>query len=540
MVRLLVFFIIVAAIAAGAVWLSDQPGYVTANWQGYEIRISILVAAAAGLIAFTLLYWAIRFIKNILNAPKAAAGAVRQRRQRKGFEALSRGLLAVSAGHGRQAEKLGAKARKLLPDEPLTLLLQAQSAELKGDRAGASDVYRNMLEREETQALGLHGLFLEARRVGDMQVAKVIAERAVRLEPDSPWGAPALMDLQAAEGDWVAASQTLAKKKQYHLVSKEGYKRQMAVLLTAQAMEAEENNPEKALELALLAHKGANDLVPAAVIAGRLLAQKGRIAKAAKVLEKTWKLAPHPDLAEVYAHLKLGDKPAARLKRIRFLTHKNKEHLESCVALARAAISAREWGLAREALGPFMQAPTQRVCTLMAEIEDGEFGDKGKVREWLARALRAQRDPVWIADGRVSQKWAPVSPVTGKLDAFVWKAPLDELPPSDLAGNLDLDADTDTASQPPEIELVVQDKAEETAPVVETGTATKQPEPESEPAKENLEIVKSEPPKLTPAPAEKTPEKPVLEIVEPPQPDDPGPDTGDRSGVGGKPALGAF
>ncbi len=531
MIRLLVFLIVVAAAAAGAVWLSDQPGYITANWQGYEIRISVLVAAITALIVFTLLYWVIRLIKNILAAPAAAAGAVRQRRQRKGFEALSRGLLAVSAGHGRRAEKLGAKARKLLPDEPLTLLLQARSAELKGDAAGASDVYRTMLEREETQALGLHGLFLEARRVGDMQVAKVIAERAVRLEPDSPWGAPALMDLQSAEGDWVAASQTLAKSKQYHLVSKNGYKRQMAVLLTAQAMETEENNPEKALDLALQAHKGANDLVPAAVIAGRLLAQKGRIAKAAKVLEKTWKLSPHPDLAEVYAHLKLGDKPAARLKRIRFLVHKNQNHLESGVALARAAISARQWALAREALEPFLEPPTQRICALMAQIEDGEFGDKGKVREWLARALRAQRDPVWIADGRVSQKWAPVSPVTGKLDAFKWKAPLDELPPADLSGSFDLEAEAE--AQSPEIELVAENEADNIVPAPEKEVEVKAPEPEEKP--QNVK-----PPKSLEVVPEKKPEKPALEIVEPPQPDDPGPDTDERAKIGGKPALGAF
>ncbi|HHK74973.1 MAG TPA: hypothetical protein ENJ57_07395, partial [Rhizobiales bacterium] len=467
------------------------------------------------------------------------------RRQRKGFEALSRGLLAVSAGHGRQAEKLGAKARKLLPDEPLTLLLQAQSAELKGDTAGASNVYRSMLDREETQALGLHGLFLEARRVGDMQVAKVIAERAVRLEPDSPWGAPALMELQSAEGDWVAASQTLARQKQHHLVSRDEYKRQMAVLLTAQAMEAEENNPEKALELALSAHKGANDLVPAAVIAGRLLAQKGRIAKAAKVLERTWKLAPHPDLAEVYAHLKLGDKPAARFKRIRFLTHRNKEHLESCVALARAAISARQWAAAREALDPFRQAPTQRVCALMAEIEDGEFGDKGKVREWLSRALRAARDPVWIADGRVSAKWAPVSPVTGKLDAFVWKAPLDELPPSDQGGSGNLDDGGEPAPEAPEIELVAQETPQEDGPAVEPEAASRMPasqtdEPEGKPAKEALEIVKPDETGAQAEIPEKAAGKPVLEIIPPHQPDDPGPEPDEKAKMGGKPALGAF
>ncbi len=62
----------------------------------------------------------------------------------------------------------------------------------------------------------------------------------------------------------------------------------------------------------------------------------------------------------------------------------------------------------------------------MARIEAGE-GDKGREREWLARAVRAPRDRAWIADGYVSDRWLPVSPVTGAVDAFEWKAPVDAI-----------------------------------------------------------------------------------------------------------------
>ena len=44
-------------------------------------------------------------------------------------------------------------------------------------------------------------------------------------------------------------------------------------------------------------------------------------------------------------------------------------------------------------------------------------------RSALARASRAPRDPAWIADGVIADHWAPVSPVTGRLDAFVWTTP---------------------------------------------------------------------------------------------------------------------
>ena len=63
----------------------------------------------------------------------------------------------------------------------------------------------------------------------------------------------------------------------------------------------------------------------------------------------------------------------------------------------------------------------------MAEIEQRESGDEGRAREWMARALHAPRDPAWTADGFVSDRWMPVSPVSGRLDAFQWKVPLAEL-----------------------------------------------------------------------------------------------------------------
>jgi len=545
MIRLLFFFLIVAGFAAGAVWLSDQPGSLSLNWSGYEIRITLLGAVIVAVIGFSILYAVLRLIGVAVRAPANAAKSMRLHRREKGLEALSGGLIAVSSGHVKLADKLSAKARKLMPGEPMTLLLQAQAAQLKGDAKAAGQVYRAMLEGEKTQTLGLHGLFNEARRMGDNQVAMVIAERAVDVEPDSPWATPALMDLQAAEGDWIAAGQSLERKKRYKLIDKAGGRRQQAVLLTAQAMETEDQTPESALDMALKAHKLAPDLVPAAVIAGRLLSGKGRIAKAAKVLEKTWKQCPHPDIADIYAHMKLGDKPQARLKRVRFLVHNNPDHLEAGLALANAAIGAQDWKLARSALEPHLGEATRRVCAAMAEIEDGEFGDKGRVREWLSRALRAKADPMWIADGVASPVWAPVSPVTGKLDAFVWKVPPASLPgpERDEDGEIDLNPEPEGTDGAEAARLPrPADEAPEPGKDGEHAEDAKVIEAEpAEPAKP------AEPPKTSePAPrqeaseparkkAETTQYTGRVDVVLP-QPDDPGP-PGDDVEMPGQPGY---
>jgi HemY protein len=60
----------------------------------------------------------------------------------------------------------------------------------------------------------------------------------------------------------------------------------------------------------------------------------------------------------------------------------------------------------------------------MAELERIERNDEGRAREWIARAVHAAPDPAWTADGYVSDRWLPVSPVSGQLDVFEWRAPL--------------------------------------------------------------------------------------------------------------------
>src|SRR5262249_10387353 len=102
-------------------------------------------------------------------------------------------------------------------------------------------------------------------------------------------------------------------------------------------------------------------------------------------------------------------------------------HPEGALAVARAAMVAHDFTAARTALAPLTRQPTQRVALLMAELEEVEHGDVGRAREWMTRALRAARDPAWVADGIVSDHWQPVSRVTGTLDAFEWRVPTGEL-----------------------------------------------------------------------------------------------------------------
>lgn len=426
MLRLVVFLALVAAAATGLAWLADRPGNLVINWEGYEIETSVFraVVLLAAVIGATLFVWSI--LRQIWSSPAAVGQLMSKRRQQRGLEALSSGMIAIGAGDRNSATRHAIQARKALPNEPLTHLLRAQAAQLAGDAATSRRIFEAMLASPDTEQLGLRGLFIEAHREGETEAARQFAERAIALNPKLGWAIDSLFELQCKEKDWAGALETVATARKHGHIEKASADRRRAVLLTAQAVDKEDSDPERALNLAIEAHGLATDLVPAAALAGRMLASRGNTPRATKIIQKTWTRSPHPDLATAYAYARLGDSPRDRFERVRQLSMLNPMSVESAVAAASAAIEAKAFDEGRAALEPFLDGRlTQRICLLMARIEGEQHGNKGRVREWLARAVNAPRDPAWTADGVVSDQWAPVSPVTGALDAFQWRVPLE-------------------------------------------------------------------------------------------------------------------
>lgn len=476
MIRALIYFVVLGAAAFGLAWLADQPGSMVLTLGGYRVEVGLLAAGVAllTLIAVCIVIWGI--LRGLLRLPSVVGLLFSNRRRDKGYQALSRGMIAVGSGDRITAKKAAKDANKLLSDEPMTLLLQAQAAQLAGEHKDAQAIFAKMAQDKNMRLLGLRGLYLEAQRLGEDEAALHYVAKATKAAPSLPWATEAVFDFQCANGQWDAALATLQRNTDFKLVDKKQARRLRAVLLTAQAQEQEETNKTEARRLATEAHRLANELVPAAVIASRLAAHDGDVRKAGKIAETTWKLNPHPDLADVYMHARTGDKAAERLKRANLLASRKPDAIDGKLAIAEAAIEAKEWETAREQLaGVLQETPSVRACLLMAELEEGEHGDRGRVREWLARAVRAPKDPAWIADGQVSEGWKPVSPISHRLDAYQW-----DLPPAGPGETADLAIAAADFEAPalvaPMTETVADatiiDVVEETEPAPDTTTAT--------------------------------------------------------------------
>ncbi len=496
MIRIVLFFATLAVLAFGASWFVDRPGEIVMTWQGWRVSTSVAVAAAALAVVVVLAVFVWSFFRFLWSSPDRVALFVRERRQIRGWRAISRGLIAVGTGNVRLAKRSAGEARKLIGEEPLTRLLSAQAAQLGGEAETAEAEFRHMLEHADTRPLGLRGLYVEARRRSDAVAALSFAKEAARADPALIWAGEALIEFQCRAGDWTGALEVLERQIKAKAVGKAAGKRRRAVLITAQALMLEETDPGRARELATEAARLAPDLIPAAALAGRLHGAAGNLRKAARMIEKAWAASPHPELAEIYADLRPGDTARERLQRVKALAEKTPSHPESMLAVTRAALEANDFGEARDRIAPLLVEPTQRACLLMTEIEATEHGDHGKAREWTVRAMRAKRDPAWVADGYVSERWLPASPLSGKLDAFAWAVP---------AG---------VPAGP-----VLDQVAEQALAIAPSKSAPMEPRPQTAAIADSPTATKT----VRTVPRSKAAAQPV--VAEPPLPDDPGPES---------------
>ncbi|KAA9007142.1 heme biosynthesis protein HemY [Histidinibacterium aquaticum] len=472
LIKILAFVAAVMALTWGAILLLEVPASATMTAGGYEISLSALQLVIAAIVLVALIWLAFKLIGllvatfKFLNGDETAISRYFSRnRERRGYDALADGMMALASGDGQLAMIKADRANRYLERPELTNLLAAQAAEMAGDKRKAEQTYKALLSDERTRFVGVRGLMKQKLAEGDTETALKLAEKAFTLRPKNTEVSDTLLRLQADEEDWSGARTTLASKLRNGTMPRDVHKRRDAVLALSEARDQMADGKEdKARDGAIEANRLSPELIPAAIMAARAHIARNSPRSAARVLKKAWATKPHPDLAAAFAEIRPDEKPDARLKRFRELTGANSGHAESRMLMAELNVAAEHFPEARRALGDLVETdPTARVLTLMAAIERGEGKDDSVVRGWLTRALNAPRGPQWICDNchNITRDWAPVCPNCHSFDTLTWTRP----PESEVAmprgtemlplivGALDKKAETDDEA-PVEAEVV--------------------------------------------------------------------------------------
>ena len=434
LIKILIFLTFVATIALGAVILMESSGGVIIEYAGFELSFGPLQAAILGLLLMLTLWVLIKVfglivaVFRFLNGDETAISRyIDRNRERRGFEALSAGLMAIASGDGSEAMAKARRADKLLRRPNLTNLVIAQAAVASGDSRTARITYKKLLQDPKTRFVGVHGLLKQTLISEDMETALKLAERAFALKPKHEETQDVLLKLQAGQKDWVGIRSTLKAKLRHGSLPKNIHKRRDGVFALSQAMELQaEGKFEEGHRLALEAHRLSPALVPAALLVARGYIKKKKPKLVVRTILAAWGMGPHPELATVFAEIEPDEAPSDRIKRFQKLTKILPKHPETKMLLAELHIAASNFKKARSVIrGLAKSDPTMRSLTIMAAIERGEGADDQTVRQILTQAISAQRDPHWICEncGDVYQNWEPVCLSCGAIDSVSWKRP---------------------------------------------------------------------------------------------------------------------
>ncbi len=438
LIKIIVFVALVGALTLGAGFLMDADGMglvearVILMGQEYSLSpihivLLLIVAVIALYIVFKLASFLVALLKWINGDETAISRYFDRNRERKGYHALSEGMMALASGEGQLAIAKAKKANKYLHKPELTDLITAQGAEMVGDSQKAEEVYKRLLQDERTRFVGVRGLMKQKLDSGDTDTALKLAERAFAIKPKHGEVGTTLLRLQAESKDWSGARKTLSTKLKNGALPRDVFKRRDAVLALSNAIEIKDSDESAAAaDVAIAANKASPDLVPAAALAARGFVEQGRKRNAIKVIKKTWAVHPHPDLAAAFAAVEPNETPEARLKRFDPLLKILPEDRETKLLKAELHLAAEDFPGARRALGDLIENdPDARVLAIMAAVERGEGAPDTVVRGWLAKAVTAPRGPQWVCENcnTIHAEWAPLCSSCSAFDTLEWTNP---------------------------------------------------------------------------------------------------------------------
>jgi HemY protein len=242
LLKIFLFVVLVGAAAWGAGMLLEAEGGVRVSVADTEFTLGPLVSVVA-LIVLVLAVWLtlkivgliVAFIRFLNGDETAITRYFARNRERRGYDALAEGMMALASGDGRLALTKASKAERFLKRPDLTTLLTAQAAEMSGDKSRAETAYRRLLQDDRTRFVGVRGIMHQKLNEGDTETALRLAEKAFAIKPKHEDTQDTLLTLQAGTGDWSGARRTLGAKLRHGSLPRDVHKRRDAVLALSEA-----------------------------------------------------------------------------------------------------------------------------------------------------------------------------------------------------------------------------------------------------------------------------------------------------------------
>jgi len=399
------------------------------------MQTSIFVLCLLFLLSVALILY--KIISSFISIPHRFSKHRHETKNQKGLIALTQGLVALSAGDSKQATYFARRSKNLLSfkgkqdggQKALHLLLEAQTARLRGEEGLAQNKYELLMKDKYAGFLGVRGLLTNALEKENYPLALDYAQQANKLYPNQAGLVQILYALQSKNKLWsdVLKTAQIAKKIKAFPLDKITSD-EVAIHLMRYDYELEQGNASQALSYLKQAYKMNNNFVPTILRFAQYYIQHGKNKKAASLIKEVWAKNPHPDLAKIWHDLapSLDKAQSKRLQWFKTLIDINSESAESYIQATSAAMEMALWGEAKSYL---MNAekitPSARIYRLRAIIEQNTNHSEESIQDLMDKASNADPDKAWVCTltGIIFEEWIPISAPHSSFNTVKWKLP---------------------------------------------------------------------------------------------------------------------
>ena len=390
LLRALIFFSLLLGIGLVVDMGAQEPGSMTLRWYGYEIQTTAVFLALVAVVTVVFVYFFARLMAWLDTVPARLWQGRERKRQDQGFHYLLEGMDAIAAGDAKQARKLVDKAARLMPNQPVVHVLQAEAARREGDHATAINHYEHLTKSAPSSFLGLKGLVEEALHQNDIALAQKMLTQATALRPRSAWAIERTIQFAIAQGDIYKALETLPRLKRAEMTpEKQAFL--AACTRHAQAQELFNNTqPEQALAALNKGIKACPNFVPLYLLGADILVAQGAEGRVVRMLVDGWQQCPHQSLFSRWLAHYGPDYGKEAVNQAQKLVRPLRDEMVGKLALAEVNIRARNFKVARDILAPLTETePNKRIFALLAQVEEGIEPNSKAAHTWLKMALDA-------------------------------------------------------------------------------------------------------------------------------------------------------
>ena len=430
MIRSLWTLVKIGIVVSLVVWVAERPGTITIDWMPYRFTVHVGFAflVVIGIVVLGIILFSI--IKTLLDMPKTMSRYRDITYKDKGLRALTIGMAAVAAGDAKAASYQASRAKKFLEsDNALSMLLEAQAARLDGRESDAARSFIELMDNSDASFLGVRGLLQSALDGDDYDGALEFAYKALKSQPKQSWVLKLIYDLEIRSYNWDKARNILVRAEKAGAIPADKANRDRIAMFLAESDLAKENGDNSLYASSLKkAHKLGAGFVPCVERLAHMYQEKGKHSSAVSVVEKAWKIEPHPELVTLWAELYVAPKSLDSSARIRWferLLALNPNSALGLQALASALIDEALWGVARENLCRAAEIEeSHELYVLWAHLEESATHDEKAVADLLAKADEFPSSRMWLCSetGRIYDKWLPISD-QGMFNTIIWGLP---------------------------------------------------------------------------------------------------------------------